>query len=60
MAIQLKTAEQLQTMRRAGLVVAEIHKAIREVIKPGMMTSALDAVAEAVIKSSKTNKVITL
>ena len=50
MAIQLKTAEQLETMRRAGLVVAEIHKAIREVIKPGMMTSALDAVAEAVIK----------
>ncbi len=50
MAIQLKTVEQLQSMRRAGLVVAEIHKAIREVIKPGMMTSALDAVAEAVIK----------
>ena len=50
MAIQLKTQEQLVTMRRAGLVVAEIHKAIREVIKPGMMTSALDAVAESVIK----------
>lgn len=50
MAIQLKTAEQIIAMRRAGLVVAEIHKAIREVIKPGMMTSALDAVAEAVIK----------
>ena len=50
MAIQLKTAEQIVAMRRAGLVVAEIHKAIREVIKPGMMTSALDAVAEAVIK----------
>jgi methionyl aminopeptidase len=49
-AIQLKTAEQIIAMRRAGLVVAEIHKAIREVIKPGMMTSALDAVAEAVIK----------
>ena len=50
MAIQIKTLEQLKTMRRAGLVVAEIHKAIREVIKPGMMTSALDAVAESVIK----------
>lgn len=50
MAIQIKTLEQLKTMRRAGLVVAEIHKAIREAIKPGMMTSALDAVAEAVIK----------
>ena len=50
MAIQIKTEEQLKTMRRAGLVVAEIHKAIREVISAGMMTSALDAVAESVIK----------
>jgi len=50
MAIQIKTLEQLKTMRRAGLVVAQIHKAIREAIKPGMMTSALDAVAESVIK----------
>ena len=50
MAIQIKTEEQIKTMRKAGLVVAEIHKAIRDVIKPGMMTSALDAVAESVIK----------
>lgn len=50
MAIQIKTLEQIQTMRRAGLVVAEIHKAIREAIKPGMTTNALDTVAEAVIK----------
>jgi methionyl aminopeptidase len=50
MAIQIKTLDQLKTMRRAGLVVAEIHKAIREAIKPGMMTSALDVVAESVIK----------
>ena len=50
MAIQIKTLDQLKTMRRAGLVVAEIHKAIREAIKPGMTTSALDTIAEAVIK----------
>ena len=53
MAIQIKTEEQLRTMRKAGLVVAEIHKAIREVVKPGLMTSALDAVAEAVTKRHK-------
>ncbi len=51
MAIQVKTLDQLKTMRRAGLVVAEIHKAIREAIKPGMTTSALDTIAEAVIQS---------
>ena len=39
MAIQVKTLDQLKTMRRAGLVVAEIHKAIREAIKPGMTTT---------------------
>jgi len=50
MAIQVKTLDQLKTMRRAGLVVAEIHKAIRDAIKPGMTTSALDTIAEAVIK----------
>ena len=50
MAIQIKTLDQLKVMRRAGLVVAEIHQAIRAVIKPGMTTSALDAVAAACIK----------
>ena len=50
MAIQIKTLEQLKVMRRAGLVVADIHQQIRNVIKPGMTTSALDAVAAACIK----------
>ena len=50
MAIQIKTLEQLKAMRRAGLVVAHIHQAIRDVIKPGMTTDALDVVAAAVLK----------
>ena len=50
MAIQIKTLEQLKIMRRAGLVVADIHQQIRSAIKPGMTTSALDAVAAACIK----------
>ncbi len=37
-------------MRRAGLVVADIHQQIRNAIKPGMTTSALDAIAAACIK----------
>ncbi len=53
MAIQIKTLEQLQLMRRAGLVVAEIHQLIRAAVKPGMTTSALDAISEAHIKRSK-------
>ena len=50
MAIQIKTLEQLKIMRRAGLVVAQIHLAIRDAIKPGMTTDALDLVAAAVLK----------
>lgn len=50
MAIQIKTLEQLRIMRRAGLVVAQIHGAIREAIKPGMTTDALDVIAAAVLK----------
>ena len=50
MAIQIKTLDQLKVMRRAGLVVADIHQQIRNAIKPGMTTSALDAVAAACIK----------
>jgi methionyl aminopeptidase len=50
MAIQIKDLEQLKVMRRAGLLVAEIHKAIRENIKVGMTTDALDVIAAATIK----------
>ena len=50
MAIQLKTLDELKIMRRAGLVVAQIHQAIRDVIKAGMTTDALDVIAAAVIK----------
>ena len=53
MAIQIKNIEQLKLMRRAGLVVAEIHQLIRDAVKPGMTTSALDAISEAHIKRSK-------
>ena len=50
MAIQIKDLEALKVMRRAGLLVAAIHQAIRENIKIGMTTDALDAIAVATIK----------
>ena len=52
MAIQIKDLEQIKVMRRAGLVVAEIHQLIRDAITAGMTTSALDAIAAAHIKRS--------
>ena len=50
MAIQIKNIEQLKLMRRAGLLVGQTLELLRESIKPGMTTDALDAIAAANIK----------
>ena len=50
MAIQIKTLEQLKIMRRAGLLVGQTLELLRQSIKPGMTTDALDAIAAASIK----------
>ncbi len=42
--------DQLKSMRRAGLLVRSTLEAVRDQIKVGVTTSALDAVAEAHIK----------
>lgn len=49
--IQLKTREQVRHMRRAGLVVADIHAALRAAAVPGVTTRSLDAVSAEVIAS---------
>jgi methionyl aminopeptidase len=48
--IQYKTPEQILTMRKAGLVVAEVHQAMRESAGPGVTTAELDRIAEQVIR----------
>ncbi|MGO1383891.1 MAG: type I methionyl aminopeptidase [Arachnia sp.] len=50
MRIELKTAEQLRTMRRAGLVVAEGLQAMEDAAAPGMTTRELDAVGREVLQ----------
>ncbi|WP_454085480.1 type I methionyl aminopeptidase [Georgenia sp. Marseille-Q6866] len=47
--IEYKTPEQIRVMRRAGLVVAEIHAALREAAAPGRTTAELDDVARQVL-----------
>lgn len=47
--IELKTPDQVRVMRRAGLVVAETHDAVREAGRPGVTTADLDAVARGVL-----------
>lgn len=46
----LKSLEQVGHMRKAGLVVAEVHKALAEACEPGKTTAELDQVAYQVTK----------
>ncbi|HHT42958.1 MAG TPA: type I methionyl aminopeptidase [Firmicutes bacterium] len=51
--IILKSAEEIQTMRRAGRVVAQAHALVRELVKPGITTWDLDrAVEEFLMKQN--------
>jgi methionyl aminopeptidase len=49
--IELKSPEQIATMRRAGLVVAEALAAMREAAAPGVSTRDLDGIARDVLRS---------
>ena len=50
--IELKTPEQIATMRSAGLVVGHTLDLLRAAVAPGITTGELDAIAEDHIKSS--------
>ena len=50
--IQLKTPEQIDKMRAAGLVVAAALERMREAVAPGVSTADLDALAESVIRDA--------
>jgi methionyl aminopeptidase len=49
--VQIKTPDQIDAMRRAGLVVGETLEALRAAVRPGMTTADLDAIAEDAIRS---------
>ncbi|THV35736.1 type I methionyl aminopeptidase [Glycomyces buryatensis] len=50
--IQYKTPAQIVKMRAAGLVVAEVHRAMRDAARPGVSTAELDRIADDVIRSA--------
>jgi len=50
--IILKSRQEIEKMRKAGLVVADVLDGIRELIKPGITTQALDEFAEKRIVSA--------
>ena len=48
--IRLKTAHEIELMRTAGRIVAEVHARMREMVAPGVSTADLDAIAEEIIR----------
>jgi methionyl aminopeptidase len=51
-AIQVKTAEQVELMRAAGLLVGRTLELLREAVKPGITTMDLDVIAERHIRDN--------
>jgi len=50
--VEIKTPEQIDLMRRAGLVVGQTLELLRTSVRPGMTTLELDRLAEDIIRSS--------
>ena len=44
--ISLKTAREIEVMRRANVIVAEVLQELKRIVAPGITTLDLDAVAE--------------
>jgi methionyl aminopeptidase len=49
--ITLKSKRDIAEMREAGRIVARVHDALREMVKPGVTTAELDVRAEEIIRS---------
>jgi methionyl aminopeptidase len=51
--IHLKSPEEMEKMRRASRIVAEVLKEIGSFVKPGVTTSELDSLAEEMMRKKK-------
>lgn len=51
MAVTVKSARELDLMREAGKILAEVHERLGEAIKPGISTLDIDTLGEKLIRS---------
>ena len=54
--IELKSAAEIETMRRAGAILSESLAAIAAAVRPGVATLELDRIAVAELTSGKPNR----
>jgi methionyl aminopeptidase len=50
--VEIKTAQEIAMMRRAGLVVGRTLELLRAAVRPGVTTAELDAIAEDAIRTA--------
>lgn len=48
--ITIKSSAEIELMKKAGEIVALVHEALREAVKPGITTIELDRIAEKIIR----------
>ncbi|NDJ60603.1 MAG: type I methionyl aminopeptidase [Chloroflexi bacterium] len=53
MPVVIKTPDEIKIMREAGRIVAKVHQALREAVRPGVTTGELDKIAETIIRDHK-------
>ena len=51
--VQKKSREEIKLMKIAGSIVAKVHSAMKEAVKPGVSTLELDKIAYEIIKENK-------
>ena len=51
--IQRKSREEIKLMKMAGDIVAQVHAAMRDAVKPGVSTKDLDDIAYEIIKKNR-------
>jgi len=51
MSVTIKSAREIELMREAGRILAEVHEALGEQIRPGMSTLDIDRIGERLIRS---------
>jgi len=49
--INIRSQHEIELMRQAGIIVAEVHRLINQMIRPGITTRELDEAAEAHIRA---------
>ena len=52
MAVTIKSKEEIQCMRDAGKILAEVHEKLAEIIAPGITSLEIDRKGEELIRNA--------